>query len=321
MAEKDAITKAYMQKNTVFADAFNYFMYDGKQVINPDSLKPMDTTALALPYGDDKKTKSIQKYRDVLKRVCAMTDDNRTYLILGIENQSHIHYAMPVRNMLYDVIQYENQIREIADKHRKNNENGDTSDEYLSGFHKNDKLIPVITLTIYFGASKWDAPKDLHSMLDADEETLKFVDNYHLHLITPEGIGENDFSKFHSELKYLLKYIKHSSDKKALDEVVHGDEAYTNLSHETANAINILTGSKLKLEDNGKGGVDVCKAIDDMRFDAEEKGIEKGAYEGKIEIAIQMLADGTISHEKIATFTKLPLEKVEELAKSSTVSA
>lgn len=261
MAEKDAITKAYMQNNTVFADAFNYLMYDGKQVIDPDSLKPMDTTALALPYGNDKKTKSIQKYRDVFKRVCAMTDDNRVYLILGIENQSHIHYAMPVRNMLYDAIQYENQIKAIADKHRKNNEQSDTNDEYLSGFNKDDKLIPVITLTIYFGASKWDAPKDLHSMLDADEETLKFVDNYHLHLITPESIGENDFSKFHSELKYLLKYIKHSSDKKALDEEVHGDTAYTNLSHETANAINILTGSKLKLEDNGKGALTCARLL------------------------------------------------------------
>ena len=61
----------------------------------------------------------------------------------------------------------------------------------------------------------------------------------------------------------------------------------------------------------------MCKAIDDMRFDAEEKGL----YDGKVEIAMQMLADGTISHEKIAMFTKLPLEKIEELAKSSTVSA
>ena len=32
----DAITKAYIRKNEVFADAFNYFMYDGAQVIQPE---------------------------------------------------------------------------------------------------------------------------------------------------------------------------------------------------------------------------------------------------------------------------------------------
>lgn len=38
----DAITKAYIRKNEVFADAFNYFMYDGAQVIQPERLKELD---------------------------------------------------------------------------------------------------------------------------------------------------------------------------------------------------------------------------------------------------------------------------------------
>ena len=32
----DAVTKAYIRKNEVFADAFNYFMYDGEQKIRPE---------------------------------------------------------------------------------------------------------------------------------------------------------------------------------------------------------------------------------------------------------------------------------------------
>lgn len=40
--------------------------------------------------------------------------DRYTYLVLGIENQSHVHYAMPVRNMLYDAMQLEKQVRDLA---------------------------------------------------------------------------------------------------------------------------------------------------------------------------------------------------------------
>ena len=44
----DAITKAYIRKNEVFADAFNYFMYDGAQVIQPECLKELDSTEIAI---------------------------------------------------------------------------------------------------------------------------------------------------------------------------------------------------------------------------------------------------------------------------------
>lgn len=44
----DAITKAYIRKNEVFADAFNYFMYDGAQVIQPERLKELDSTEIAI---------------------------------------------------------------------------------------------------------------------------------------------------------------------------------------------------------------------------------------------------------------------------------
>ena len=55
MADKDTITKEYMQNKATFADAFNFFLYDGKDVIKPEQLRPLDTTAIALPYSDGGK--------------------------------------------------------------------------------------------------------------------------------------------------------------------------------------------------------------------------------------------------------------------------
>lgn len=106
MGIKDAVTKDYMADPIVFADAFNYLLYDGRQVIRPEQLHRKDTAARALPYGKGGSTVGVQRYRDNLKSWVMMEDDGMAYLILGIESQSQQHLAMPVRNMLYDAWQY-----------------------------------------------------------------------------------------------------------------------------------------------------------------------------------------------------------------------
>ena len=108
MGRKDALINEYMSDNERFADIFNFLIYDGRQVIDPKKLRELDRTELALPYGDGaKKSDVIQKYRDVFKLLAAMEDDDAAYLLLGVEDQSHVHYAMPARNMLYDAAQYD----------------------------------------------------------------------------------------------------------------------------------------------------------------------------------------------------------------------
>ena len=51
MGKVDTVTKAYMRKNNIFSDAFNYLIYDGKPVVNPEQLRELDTTEIALPLN------------------------------------------------------------------------------------------------------------------------------------------------------------------------------------------------------------------------------------------------------------------------------
>ena len=60
-----------------------------------------------------------QKYRDVFKILCAMEDENAVYLLLGVENQSNVHYAMPVKNMVYDSLEYAAQVQKTEASHKK----------------------------------------------------------------------------------------------------------------------------------------------------------------------------------------------------------
>ena len=64
-----------------------------------------------------KKTRDsnlAQKHRDLLKFAAMMQDSHANYVILGAENQMEVHYAMPVRNMVYDALQYDKQVAMIA---------------------------------------------------------------------------------------------------------------------------------------------------------------------------------------------------------------
>lgn len=138
--------------------------------------------------------------------------------IIGIENQSEIHYAMPVRNMLYDAINYSRQASEADRLHRINKEyNG--SAEFLSGFKKGDILTPVITLTVYWGDDEWDGPRSLHEMFDTNTLPLrKYIADYKLNLIAPYEI--TDFDKFRTSLGTVLEVIKYASDEKAMNKLL-----------------------------------------------------------------------------------------------------
>lgn len=125
------------------------------------------------------ESKPVQKYRDLLKSAAIMEDGEAAYVLLGIENQTEVHYAMPVRNMLYDAMQYNQQVADTAAKHKEEKSRRDkqkqkiSNAEFLSGFHKDDKLIPVITLVLFFNAGEWDGPRSLFDMLDMSNPILR----------------------------------------------------------------------------------------------------------------------------------------------------
>lgn len=59
-----------------------------------------------------------------------------------------------------------------------------TDGEFLSGFWKTDRLIPVVTLVIYFGSNNWDAPLSLKEMYSStDSVILAHAPDYHVNLI------------------------------------------------------------------------------------------------------------------------------------------
>ncbi|MCM1559942.1 MAG: Rpn family recombination-promoting nuclease/putative transposase [Butyrivibrio sp.] len=226
-----------------------------------------------------------QKYRDVLKLLYAMTDGDAAYCVMGIENQAEIHYALPVRNGVYDFLQLSRQVSEAANSHKQvakqkttgqpeqtQQEEKPTDGEFLSGFWKTDRLIPVITLVIYFGAETWDAPLSLKKMYSSTNSViLAHTPDYHVNLIAPKEMSDNEINEFHSNLREVMLYIKYSKNKKELHKIIENDPNFQSVERQAAEVINVVTGSKLSYPE-GKGDVNMCLAIQQMREESEIKG-------------------------------------------------
>ena len=285
MGTADTVTKAYMRENAIFADAFNYLIYDGRQVIKPESLKELDTTEIALPFADEHE-EAVQKYRDILKSAVVKQDDKAAYILLGVENQTDIHYAMPVRNMIYDALQYGKQVSEIATKHRKEADSGHSKGEYLSGFYKGDKITPVITLVIHFGADAWDGPLSIHEMTGLDDyDILRFVPNYRINLIDPARMSVSDFAKLETSLRDVMGYIKYSKNKDQMAVFLSGN-VHSTVEREAAMVIKAITKTPINIPE-GTEEINMCEAIEAM--------IEERENKTKINTLVGLVKDGLLT--------------------------
>ncbi len=281
MGKEDTITKEYMKNPAIFADVFNQFLYKGRQVIRPDQLTELDTTEIALPYGTGRAIVPEQRYRDVKKLLLGMTDGRTAYCILALEDESKVNYAMPVKSGLYDFMQLAHQVSEAAKTHRADKTRL-SGDEFLSGFKQTDRLLPVVTLTVYFGANRWDGVLSLREMYaECDREILKYTADYHVNLVAPYHLSDSEIDGFQTSLREVMRYIKYSNDKQKLGAVVSSDQRFKSMDRSAADVINVVTGSKFNYP-KGKGTVDMCLAIERMREESERIGEKRGKIEGAI---------------------------------------
>lgn len=302
LGKADTVTKEYMKDPVIFADVFNQYLYHGRKIIRPENLTEIDSAEITVPYADGRAGVPVQKYRDVLKLM--MTDGRIAYCILGCEDQNAIHYAMPVKNMVYDAMQLAGQVTKAAKSHRqktagrKKSIHEPAAGEFLSGFYKTDKLLPVVTLVIFFGPEKWDGPLSLSEMYaPADESIMKFVPDYKINLIAPEQMTDKEINEFQTSLKEVMLYIKYSKDKEKLQQITQSDPGFRNLDRQAAEVISITTNSKLKYPE-GKERVDMCLAIEEMRNESLLEGEIKGEIKGTVKTCkkFNMLFQETIQY-------------------------
>jgi len=283
--EKNIIANTYWANNERFADVMNVGMFQEK-VLTAEQLSERD--GYLGHVEKDKDDSSIQRSRDVTKKAAFGTN----FIILTTENQSDIHYAMPVRVMGYEFLDYNRQLKEIKAVHDKKKDLHGA--EYLSGFSKGDKLHAVCTLVIYYGKNPWTGPTRLSEMLDLSElpeAARNMVVDYPIHIIDARRFKDSEKLETDARLFFGMIQRDENADEWA-KYVEENREAFQNISTDTYDAIATFTRTGKFLDNKHKymseeGDVDMCKAMDDL--------IKRGEESGKMKIIklIQcMAADG-----------------------------
>lgn len=275
MGMADAVNKQYMKENTVFADAFNFLLYNGENVIQPQTLRELDTAEVVIPFTVDDKGKkqaqAVQKYRDILKMTTVMTDDKAAYVLFGVEAQTDIHYAMPVRNVIYDALQYGRQVTEVSKRNRKN-----------SG----------------------------QTMAVTDKGLLQHIPDYRIKLIDPAGTDSDEMDKFHTSLREVLSYIKYSKDADKLAEYMNHNQRMEHLEVGAAQVIKEVTNTKFQIL-KGMEEVNMCEAIEVLMKRRETEGITQG----KLSLLKELVDDGTLTMEAAAGKVNMSVEEFKEYTK------
>ena len=352
MGLRGTLEKQYLRSNKRFADAFNYFLYDGEQVVDPDKLHEIDSTEIAMPYGKDGAKSPVQRFRDQIRtwEVLQMADDRTIYVVLAAEAQDKVHYAAPVKDGLYDFMNYAKQVSEAAASYRKKKDNSNTtitnqtdlnggesdgsidatmddkdgmrqdsgtgqadmdgvkvtSGEFLSGFHKGDYLMPVVTLMIYFGSGEWDGPMSLHEMflpeIRDDKNLMAAVPDYKLNLLTPGSIPDEDFGKFQSEFGAAMFFLKKQNTGSMEEWIYEFNKRFGIVDRQTAELVNTLSNSKLAIEEvEDERGVDMCQAF--------ERSIEKKEQETTVNHIKKMMVNLKFTVEQAMDALSIPQEK------------
>lgn len=328
MGEKNIVSKDFLSVPERFAQICSQGLFQGRVRLEPEHLQELDPDEILAPeYGKKagtrgrrrkRRRKSAEKYRDILK----LYGGHTLFLVIGIENQQDIHYAMPLRHMLYDTLRYEAQRARIAKTHREKQDLEGA--EFVSGFAKTDRLTPVMTLCVYWGSSPWDGPRNLHDMLDISPELAQYKDrigNYPLNILEVRSIDNLD--AYTGDLKAVLGFVRYQEDRDSLLNFVReNQELFQAVSEETLTAISVLANVQgmdkmITQARERKERVDMCKALEDLveisRKEGMELGIEQGIEQGlkafvglcqefhlnRDEAAARLRAKWTLSQEQI----------------------
>ena len=272
MQEKDAVSIEYFENPARFADLINGYVYQGQQVVQKKDVRELNRTIFRIGKSG-KKIEAHVATTDVIKEI----HHDMYVTVFILENQTDIHYAMPVRVMNEESSYYHRQWRQIANQHQQDKDLKDA--EYLSGFRKDDKLMPVITLVVYWGSDPWDGPRCLKDMLDVNDYPLELqsmIVDHPIHLLEVRKFQH--LENFETDIRYVFVFLQKEKNRLELESYVAEHNAvFSELTEEAYDMISVMSQSKAlgdrKKDYESEGGYNMCQAIEEMIEDGRKEGV------------------------------------------------
>lgn len=271
MAEKDLIEKRLEDYNDVFADIYNTLVFE-EHYLREEKLNAGPTTSI---YKNE-RGETTEQFRDVLKQY---GNSCLSLMSLGIENQTKVDKAMPIRVMGYDYGNYRGMIN-----------NG-------------KEVTPVTTIVLNFGDKQWNEAKSLHEMMRLPEKMKKYVEDYKIRVYDIAFLSDNIIEKFTSDFKLVARFFK---DRRLGVDTLRTNQAarvrhieavldFLSVFTKDERYRNSYTERVKEMEENGEE-IDMCWIIQGWI----NEGIEEGKIEGKIELLTKFVRNGMLSVSEAA---------------------
>lgn len=295
----DVILKDFWRQNDRFADLFNAVVFQGRKVLKPEKLQEMDTDMSGMIRFKDYE-ESLVRMRDVVKKMAFGVE----FAVFGIESQQKIHYAMPLRILLYDGMGYLKEYQEIT--RLRKNEKTMMEDEFLSKMQREDRLHPIVSIVIYYSEHSWDGPMCLKDMIvEMPREIEQIFSDYKMNMVQ---VRESDQYVFHNEDVRTVFEISREFFKGNIDKIttLYKDR---NMKSELITVIGKIIGSA-DLVCQGKNGEvsNVCTALENIMNEKRQEGYQ----ERDTDLIFEWTKDG-YSVETIAKLLKKPEEVVRQI--------
>ena len=256
----DQEINAFFKDAHHFSCLINTCLYQGQDVVKPQDLMRVDP--------------KIQAYtRDVLM----LWNGRYGSYYLGIENQLIENYPMPYRILQYDCLVYKDQMDILEKEHRKKKDLR-SSEEFLSGIKASDRLIPCITIVIYYGTRPWQTNFSMKDMFDVKD--VEHLNEYKMNLIEVHSDTHRYKDK---ELDLVFSITR---------EILNGNFVIIKEKYKQSipKQVALVIASMAKdeelyqqIKEEEKEVIVMCESLDRMREEARAEGMILGRRDGLIQ--------------------------------------
>lgn len=272
MQEQDVITKEFYEDEARIADLINGGLLEGVQLVKPEDIKEVDSSVFGKISWFGRWT-TRQRYRDIVRKVLLGV----RFILIGIEEQGQVHFAMPVRAMGYDFLGYDKQLKKIRKKHILLKDLHGSA-QFLSGISPKDLLEPCVTIILYYGEEPWNGPRCLKDMLkveDFPEPIQKYINDYSLHILEVNQLEHLEY--FKTDLKLVFGFLQNRSNASKMKAFIRENESQlSEVDNDAYEMMAVMSHSeeleKMKNRFRKGGKVDMCKALREWLDESKEEG-------------------------------------------------
>ena len=317
IGKKDISLARYFDDNARCADLLNGYVFHGDQVIAAEDVQEVDSRVTGIEINPvENEIKYTQQFRDFVRK----TIFGVGCVIVEIENQERIHYAMPIRVLSEEAKEYERQMKIIQKQHEMQKDLK-KSDDFLGKFTKADYINGIVSLVIYYGKEPWDGPMDLYEMLDLEEipnEMRHLMNHYPIHVLEVRRFKNTEW--FQTDLREVFEVIQHAESKRSLKKFVESnEERLDNMARDACELIAVVTDTpefafRDKAYETGEGNVKMCQGMKEW---LEEK-YEEGHAEERVRSIANIMQNLNLSLEDACRGLGI---SVEEYNKAKTMIA